>query len=390
MRVARRGLPWLPLLVAMVLGAAGLWLEAVDPRGGESTDPIMVPLLLAYGVAGGLIASRERRNAVGWLLSALCVSMVSSFAVGRYAIAGFDGAVAVPFPEIGAAMAWTWILALSCPVLLAFLVPNGRPLSRGWSRVLAVVAVTLLLVVLAFALGDPGGGSGRSGQDFANPIFVPILEPIYQFVEAAFVIYVVLFGAGAVALAVRYRRSRGVERQQLKWILFGMVAMLAGITTSNVLPGSPVSDAAWALGMLLLPLALAIAIGRHRLYDIDLVIKRTVTYGALSLFLVGIEVGGILVLQELLSGITGAQNYAVAATTLAVAVLFQPARSRIRGWVDRRFYRSRYDATRMVSAFGGSLRHRVEMPRVRDDLIRVVGQAVQPTTITIWLRDDLS
>jgi len=145
MRVARRGLPWLPLLVAMVLGAAGLWLEAVDPRGGESTDPIMVPLLLAYGVAGGLIASRERRNAVGWLLSALCVSMVSSFAVGRYAIAGFDGAVAVPFPEIGAAMAWTWILALSCPVLLAFLVPNGRPLSRGWSRVLAVVAVTLLL-----------------------------------------------------------------------------------------------------------------------------------------------------------------------------------------------------------------------------------------------------
>ncbi len=388
-RTLARLAPWMPLLLAVALGACGLWLEAVDPRAGNPTDALMVPLLLSYGVAGGLIAARERGNAVGWLLGLLCLAMVGSFAVGRYTIAGFDRALAVPFPEIGAALAWTWILALSCPVLLAFVVPTGRPLTPAWNRVYLAVQAVLVLVIVIFALGDPGGSGGQATDlAFANPIFVPALKPLYDFVQAAFVIYVILFGAGAVALTVRFRRSRGVERQQLKWVLSGMVGMLVGITVSNVIPGGVLSDAAWALGMLPLPISLAIAITRYRLYDIDVVIKRTIAYASLSVFLVGVEVGGILLLQELLSGVTGGQNYAVAATTLAVAALFQPARRRIRDWVDRRFDRSRYDLAHVADGFGARLRDRLDLGEVEAELLGAANATLRPTRAWLWLRTE--
>jgi len=386
-RTVVRLAPWMPLLVAAGLGAGGLWLEAVDPRAGNPTDPLMVPLLLTYGLAGGLIAARDRSNRVGWLLSLLCLAMVVSFAVGRYAIAGFDHALAVPFPQVGAALSWTWIFALSCPVLLAFVVPTGRPLTPAWNRVYLAVQAALLAVIVIFALGDPGG-SGQPNSNFAfpNPLYVPALKPLYDFVQAAFVIYVILFGAGAVALTVRFRRSRGIERQQLKWILFGMVAMLVGITASNVIPGGIFSDLAWGLGMLPLPLSLAIAITRYRLFDIDLVIKRTLAYGALSVFLVGIEVGGILLLQELMAGVTGGQNYAVAATTLAVAALFQPARRRIRDWVDQRFDRSRYDLAHVSDGFGVRLRDRLDLRDVETELVEAASGSLHPTQAWVWLR----
>ncbi len=313
--------------------------------------------------------------------------MVASFAVGRYAIAGFDHALAVPFPEIGAALSWTWIFALSCPVLLAFVVPTGRPLTPAWNRVYLAVQAALLAVIVIFALGDPGGSAqANSNFAFPNPLYVPVLKPLYDFVQAAFVIYVILFGAGAVALTVRFRRSRGIERQQLKWVLFGMVAMLVGITASNVIPGGILSDLAWGLGMLPLPLSLAIAITRYRLFDIDLVIKRTLAYGALSVFLVGIEVGGILLLQELMAGVTGGQNYAVAATTLAVAALFQPARRRIRDWVDHRFDRSRYDLARVSDGFGVRLRDRLDLRDVESELVDAASGSLHPTQAWVWLR----
>ncbi len=385
-RFALRTAPWAPLMLAIILGAGGLTLEAIDPRDANPSDALMVPLLLTYGLAGGLIAARERGNRVGWLLNLLCLAMVGSFAVGRYAIAGQDHALPLPIPEIGAALSWTWILALACPVLLAFVVPTGRPLTRAWNRVYVAVEVILAVVIVIFAVGDPGGGAGRSGIDFANPVFIPALKPLYDFVEAAFVIYVALFGAGAVALTVRFRRSRGVERQQLKWILSGMVAMLVGLTASNVIPGGVLSDAAWALGMLPLPVSLAIAIGRHRLYDIDVVIKRSVTYGALSIFLGAVEAGGILLLQALLSGVTGGQDYAVAATTLAVATLFQPARRRIQGWVDRRFDRARYDLQQVADGLGTRLRDHLDLRDVETELLIAASNSLRPTQAWIWLK----
>ena len=215
---------------------------------------------------------------------------------------------------------------------------------------------------------------------------MPALKPLYDFVQAAFVIYVILFGAGAVALTVRFRRSRGVERQQLKWILFGMMAMLVGITASSVIPGGYLSDLAWGLGLLPLPLSLAIAITRYRLFDIDVVIKRTIVYGALSVFLVGIEVGGILLLQELLAGVTGGRNYAVAATTLAVAALFQPARRRIKDWVDRRFDRSRYDLALVADGLGARLRDRLDLQAVEAELLSAAAGTLRPTAAWVWLR----
>lgn len=381
----RRLLPWLPLVAAILLGAMGIWLESMDARDANSADLLLVPLLAGYSVVGGLITAREPRNAVGWLLIGISLANIGAFAVGRYAIAGFDGAVALPFPQIGAALAWTWIVALACPVLLAFLVPTGRPLSPAWRRVFYVVAGVLVLVVLVFALGDPGGGN-RSTTAFRNPIFVPFVEPLYEFLNAAFVIYIVLFAVGALALAVRFRRSRGAERQQLKWIFLGMVGMLAGLVISNVTQGI-LSDVIWALGMLPLPASLAVAILRFRLYDIDLVIKRTVTYAAISVFLVGIEVGGILLLQELLSGITGSETYAVAGSTLAVAALFQPTRRRTQSWVDRRFDRDHYDMEQVAAGFGSRLRDRVDLGDVETELLTAATGTLRPTQAWVWIRN---
>jgi hypothetical protein len=196
--------------------------------------------------------------------------------------------------------------------------------------------------------------------------------------------------AAVTHLVARIRRARGVERQQLKWFVLaaaivGSLLLVAAITQ----PLGPVSDVIWGAAFTafpVIPAATAIAILRHRLFDIDLLIKRTVAYAALSLVLVAAYAGGVLLLQLVLEPFTRQGELAVAGSTLVVAALFQPARHRIQRAVDRRFDRARYDAQAVVAAFGGRLRDGLDLDSVADEIAATVNQTVRPASVSVWLR----
>lgn len=217
----RKTLPWLPSLASAHVGAAGLGLERVDPReGGLLGDVLGVAVLMVVAVMAGIIASHERRNAVGWLLGCLAAT-TTAFASTRYVIAAYDGALVLPSAEVvGWPGTWLWLAGLAAPAFIAFVVPTGRTLTPGWGRALTLVALTFLAVGIVFALGSPAVWTAADTRDsIPNPYDVPALRPAYDVVNAAYVLYVALFATGAASLLVRFRRSRGIERQQLRWVL---------------------------------------------------------------------------------------------------------------------------------------------------------------------------
>jgi hypothetical protein len=193
----------------------------------------------------------------------------------------------------------------------------------------------------------------------------------------------------AISMVLRFRRARGDERQQMKWIA------LAGAVAAGTIPlmfaayevvGQTAADSAIMLSVMALPAAAAVAIVRYRLYDIDVVINRTLVYGSLTATLALVYVGSVLLLQLALSGLTDGSGLAVAASTLAVAALFRPVRGRIQKTVDRRFFRSRYDATRTIEAFAARLRDEVDLGALSADLQDVVVETMRPAHLSLWLR----
>jgi hypothetical protein len=313
--------------------------------------------------------------------------MLGSFYLSRYGAAAEFGGLALPGAGLVGAFNWTWLLALSCPVFIAFLAPTGRPASPRWGIVLQVEVVLFAIVSVVFALGDPAYQLGTEAPRMVpNPLYIPALGPVYDFFNAAFVIYLVLFGAGAAALVARFRASRGAERQQLKWILAGTVAMFALIGASNALP-DPFGDICFALAMPTLPAAIGIAILRFRLYDIDRLISRTIAWALVTGTLAGVFAGLVVGLEQLLSPATGGSTLAIAASTLVAFALFSPLRRRVQALVDRRFDRARYDADRLVESLGARLRNETDPRRVRRAIEETVGGTLAPSTVTVWTRE---
>ena len=199
------------------------------------------------------------------------------------------------------------------------------------------------------------------------------------------ILIVALLAASLASMIVRFQRSRGEERQQLKWMLFAVIVLAVTVAVPAAI-GVNFGDFVFAASAALLPAAVAVAMFKYRLYDVDRVISKTLVYGTLTVILAGAYVGLVLAGQWLFSSFAGGSNLAIAASTLVVAALFLPVRARVQRFVDRRFYRSRYDAQRTLEAFGAQLRGHVEIEGLRDGLIDVVEDTMRPTHASIWLR----
>ena len=419
-RRAAGWLAWSLWGLSVVLAVLGTGLVvALPPRAfwaqfGVPWPLMFVPLslALAYSTAGAVVASRFPRNAVGWLLSGLgLVAALNTFA-HPYATAGL---FVVPFRGgLPAAHVMAWIyhwapfLFVVLTPLLLMLYPDGRLPSARWRPLawLTIGAGAALTIARAFGEGmiylywEPG-------YIVRNPFVLPVVargvsavspEPIDLLGPRLSRLMFALVLAGSSVAAVRLRSARGDERQQLKWftfagsvILAGFVVLLANASRANDLAG--IRGARWDVGMVVmllgslgLPIAIAIAILKYRLYDIDVVINRTLVYGALTLCLAATYFAGVLVFQGLLSPLTQGSQLSVAGSTLVVAGVFQPARQWIQTQVDRRFYRRKYDAQKTLDAFGARLQHEMDLETLRTDLREVVRETVRPAHVSLWLR----
>jgi hypothetical protein len=341
----------------------------------------------AFVTVGAVIVSRRPGNVIGWLCWGIGLAQILAGFGGRSAqsVLAEDpsyGPGWVVLYELGE-LCWELSWALLAVLLLLF--PTGRLPSRRWRPVAWVAGAVLVLAALSSPLlpGPPADGLRP------NPIAIPELEGVLQLAyntAGSFLFGVVL--AALVSLVVRFRRATGIERQQLKWFTYG-TALLLLLPAGGTL-GAVLSDTAGNLIVAAivsaLPVTIGIAVLRYRLYELDRLVNRTVVYGSLTVLLAGVYVGLVFALSQLLNPADQQSALAVAASTLVVAALFQPARRRIQGLVDRRFNRRRYDAARTVAAFSTRLRDQIELDTLSTELLAVVDETVQPVQVSLWLR----
>jgi hypothetical protein len=334
---------------------------------------------------GAALAWRRQRNAIGWLLLAVGVTSAVQVVLSEYAIFGTIGR---PVPLPGAVfaawvVAWIWLSIVTLvAIFLPLLFPDGHLPSRRWGAVawLGAISAAVSAVALAFSTGP-----------LNNATYVDNPYGIFSLDTSVDVIGIGGLGIAAIGAAtslfVRYHRSRGAERQQLKWLAFEAIVLSVAIFV-----GSLGQEAKWPSILLIGALAVApvmigIAVLRYRLYDIDVLINRALVYGATTVGIAVSFLAGIVLLQSALRPLTSGSEIAVAVSTLASVALFQPLRGRVQSAVDRRFYRSRYDVARTLDDFSTRLRDQVALDAVRADLLDAVGETVQPAHASLWLRD---
>ena len=357
----------------------------------ESLPFFLIFLLLPANLAlvGAVLTTRRSDNVIGWLLLVSGVLAGVTFSAGEFErsaiAAGGDSPLLVPVAWV--ASSW-FIPAIGILVVfLPLLFPTGHLLSPRWRWVVVagIFGVTAGAIGPAVAPGPMGDPRGP-----LNPFVPP--EPLLTWIETASTLSNLIappvFVLALVSLFIRFRRSHDAERQQIKWFLF-VAAVATVLFAVSVLDVGPVSDVAWALGLLtmgFLPLAIGLAILRYRLYDIDRVVSRAVGYALVTAILAAAFGIAVIVAQAVLSPLTQSSTLAVAASTLVVATLFQPVRRAIQGRVDRRFDRSRVDAERLVTRFGETLRDVTDLPTIHDSLVATAGSTWAPTAVGMWVR----
>jgi hypothetical protein len=347
---------------------------------------------LAFGTVGLLIAVRRRENAIGWLFLAAGVLSGVQLFTGEFAM--YDRYILLD-SESHAAV-WGWVTGLSSVALLGvlpfalLLFPNGRFLSRRWRRFAQVSVVVssaslLWLAVLPGELGMTPGLDNPFGVHSDAALLGTLVRAPFELGVGAPLLSCVL--VGVVSLLVRWRASGRDQRAQLKWVLFAAAIGFSSIlVTAMLIPvaGEGLNTIAWYFAVVSIPVAVGVSIMRYRLYAIDRIISRTVSYGLVTGLLVAVYAG----LVTAVSRYTPASSSpAVAMSTLAVAALFRPLRRRVQVLVDRRFNRPRYDAARTIETFTLELRDRVDLEVLAADLLTVVHQTMQPARAGLWLRD---
>jgi hypothetical protein len=372
----------------VALTAGSVVLAAATPGGGDRPFDLILVMLayLGIGAVGVLVATRNPDNAIGWLLLAIAGgTAIGNFgqAYGAYGVRTGPGTLpgAVYAAWLGSA---AWPVAIGLVLFVLQLFPDGKPLSRRWRALVWSTACGLALVAAQFLFNPGKLDAGRGIQNPFGPSWAK--APAFVAGGVGSALLMVSFLLAVLSVILRFRRSRGEQRQQLKWFTYGAALILVALVSSGLWT-SFAPD--WAGGipflvaLLSVPVTIGVAILRYRLYDIDRVINRTLVYVALTGVLAGVYVG----LAVGVGSLAGRDNsLVIAGSTLVVAALFRPARRRIQGFIDRRFYRRKYDAIRTLEAFTSRLRDHVDLEELRGHLEAVVKETMQPASASLWLR----
>jgi hypothetical protein len=351
-----------------------------------------------YPTVGAIVASRRPENPVGWLLCLYGLVISIGYFCAEYAIYAL---LAQPDSlPAGEAMAWivSWVLPIinGLTVFYILLFPTGRLPSRhwGWLGWLTVAFVVVGVILAAFSSGALLGILGP----IQNPLGIEGFSNIY-YKAFWFIMAPLLTAAAALAVFIRLRRAIGVERQQIKWFAYAAVATVSAGTLAYIIPrviDTPLwfERVGFALNIAFIPaipIAIGIAILRYRLYDIDILINRTLVYSSLTLMLALVYFGGVTATQVVFTALTGQEEQpqlTIVVSTLVIAALFTPLRRRIHSFIDRRFYRRKYDARKTLEAFSAQLRDETDLNALSEDLVGVVRETMQPAHVSLWLRPD--
>jgi hypothetical protein len=362
------------------------------PYGGALDVVVPLAVWLPFSVVGAIVASRHPRNSIGWLFCTTALVVGLGHLANGYAeywLAGGWGS-----QSLGEAAAWfaswVWIITLAVPTtFLLLLFPDGRLPSPRWRPVAWLAALGIIGLVLNYALA---AGPLEDFPMVVNPYGVDSLLVSVVGI-AAHLVVVGSMVASAISLIVRARHAGRVERQQIKWLAYGGAVVVSLIFVASVIAirYGTVGIALISLALLGLPVFTGIAIVRYRLYDIDLVINRTLVYGSLTVMLGLVYFVGITATQAIFRALTGQEEQpqlAIVVSTLVIAALFNPSRRRIQAFIDRRFYRSKYDAAKTLEAFSAKLRNETDLDALNADLVEVVRETMQPAHVSLWLRPD--
>jgi hypothetical protein len=400
------------LSVAMFVSLVVLYVFARSAQVPSSlgTRPTLIDLLvgvpfMAFPLVGALIASRRPENPIGWICLADGFLWMLLGVTDYYGQEGVAKPGSVPFWVVIYALGeWLWVPGVGLlGTYLLLLFPDGRLPSRRW-RPLAWLSGVVIVLLSAAILLAPGPLQGIKGG-VRNPFGLEGAPWLADAFSIVFPLLPLCILASALSLVLRYRRSRGEERQQIKWIAFAASLLaflfLASVAASLLAAGTTgAAEPLWlkllqnaaALSYVGIPVAVGFAVLRYRLYEIDLIINRTLVYGSLTAMLAVVYFGGVAATQAIFRALTSQQEQpqiAIVVSTLVIAALFNPLRRRIQAFIDRRFYRRKYDARKTLEAFSAKLRDETDLDALSDDLVSVVTETMQPAHVSLWLRPDI-
>jgi hypothetical protein len=386
---------WIMCAMSIALTVLSLWLLILNLF--HPNVPVYLywaedTLLAAgYSTVGAVAASHRPSNPVGWVLCSIGLSWGAAHFTSEYATYALLAAPGTLLAAEAAAWiySWIWVPSLGFIVFLPLLFPSGRLPSPRW-RPFAWLSVLLVAAGTILAAFSPAPGVGLS---IRNPFGIESLPNLNEQLQA--LMFALIFVASA-SLVWRLHHARGIERQQIKWVAYaGALGGGASLPTYTVLEAvdlrwlHTVGYVAALIGIAGVPTAVGIAITRYRLYEIDLLINRTLVYGSLTAMLVALYFGGIVVLQRFLVLLTGEKStLAVVASTLLIAAVFTPLRHRTQSFIDKRFYRSKYDARKTLETFSAKLRDETNLDALSVDLVGVVRETMQPAHVSLWLRTE--
>src|SRR5215216_1738048 len=377
-------LAWSVCAVRLVLIAGSMVFLILN--GGTVQDWIFVGGMVSTAIVGGLVASRRPGNPVGWFFVVSAASLALQALTSEYAQYGLiTDPGSVPAAR---ALAWpqTWLWVPGIVLLLIFLplyFPNGRLLSRHWRWVVWLAVVLCVLAAVNTALLKKEADVNTS---IANPLAIEVPASAFSLFETMLEgLLTAVAVVSAMSLVVRFLRSRGVERQQMKWLAYAAALMPVLIILGYLTPSV---DLATGLVFAVISVAVGIAVLRYRLYDIDVIINRTLVYGSLTVLLALVYFGGVAGSEAIFRALTGQEQQpqiAIVVSTLVIAAVFNPLRRRIQAFIDRRFYRRKYDAAKTLEAFSAKLRDETDLDALSEDLVGVVRETMQPAHVSLWL-----